>query len=158
MFYWQMMNAGKVRQTGLDISVNVEKRWNNKWSLSATGSYSLLNATDRSNPNNVYYEDQIAYTPRHSGSVSSLLHTPWLDFSYNLLLMGERYSLGYNIPDNRMAPFTDHSITLSKDVNILKQQLRLQFDLRNLGNKNYEVIRFYPMPGTNWRLSVNWKL
>ncbi len=158
MFYWQMMNAGKVRQTGLDISINVEKRWNNKWSLSATGSYSLLNATDRSNPNNVYYEDQIAYTPRHSGSVSSLLHTPWLDFSYNLLLMGERYSLGYNIPDNRMAPFTDHSITLSKDVNILKQQLRLQFDLRNLGNKNYEVIRFYPMPGTNWRLSVNWKL
>ena len=158
MFYWQMMNAGKVRQTGLDISINMEKRWNNKWSLSATGSYSLLNATDRSNPNNVYYEDQIAYTPRHSGSVSSLLHTPWLDFSYNLLLMGERYSLGYNIPDNRMAPFTDHSITLSKDVNILKQQLRLQFDLRNLGNKNYEVIRFYPMPGTNWRLSVNWKL
>ncbi len=158
MFYWQMMNAGKVRQIGLDISANAEKRWKNDWSLSVTGSYSMLNATDKTNPTYIYYGHQIAYTPRHSGSVSSLLHTPWLDLSYNLLLMGERYSLGYNIPDNRMTAFTDHSITVSKDINIFKQQLRLQFDLRNLGNKNYEVVRFYPMPGTNWRLTVSWKL
>jgi len=158
MFYWQMMNAGKVRQIGLDISANAEKRWSYDWSLSVTGSYSMLNATDKTNPTYIYYGHQIAYTPRHSGSVSSLLHTPWLDLSYNLLLMGERYSLGYNIPDNRMTAFTDHSITVSKDINIFKQQLRLQFDLRNLGNKNYEVVRFYPMPGTNWRLTVSWKL
>ena len=158
MFYWQMMNAGKVRQIGLDISANAEKRWSNDWSLSVTGSYSMLNATDKTNPTYIYYGHQIAYTPRHSGSVSSLLHTPWLDLSYNLLLMGERYSLGYNILDNRMTAFTDHSITVSKDINILEQQLRLQFDLRNLGNKNYEVVRFYPMPGTNWRLTVSWKL
>lgn len=158
MFYWQMMNAGKVRQLGLDISANAEKRWGKDWTLSVTGSYSMLNATDRTNPTDVYYGHQIAYTPHHSGSISSLLHTPWLDLSYNLLLMGERYSLGYNIPNNRMAAFTDHSITISKDINFLKQQLHLQFDLRNLGNKNYEVVRFYPMPGTNWRLSVSWKL
>ena len=158
MFYWQMMNAGKVRQLGLDISANAEKRWGKDWTLSVTGSYSMLNATDRTNPTDIYYGHQIAYTPRHSGSISSLLHTPWLDLSYNLLLMGERYSLGYNIPNNRMAAFTDHSITISKDINFLKQELHLQFDLRNLGNKNYEVVRFYPMPGTNWRLSVSWKL
>lgn len=158
MFYWQMMNAGKVRQLGLDISANAEKRWGKDWTLSMTGSYSMLNATDRTNPTDIYYGHQIAYTPRHSGSISSLLHTPWLDLSYNLLLMGERYSLGYNIPNNRMAAFTDHSITISKDINFLKQELHLQFDLRNLGNKNYEVVRFYPMPGTNWRLSVSWKL
>ena len=158
MFYWQMMNAGKVRQLGLDISANAERRWGKDWTLSVTGSYSMLNATDRTNPTDVYYGHQIAYTPRHSGSISSLLHTPWLDLSYNLLLMGERYSLGYNIPNNRMTAFTDHSITISKDINFLKQELHLQFDLRNVGNKNYEVVRFYPMPGTNWRLSVSWKL
>ena len=158
MFYWQMMNAGKVRQIGLDLSANMEKRWINDWSLSMTGSYSLLNATDRTNPTDVFYGDQIAYTPRHSGSASALLHTPWMDLSYNVLLMGERYSLGYSIPQNRMTGFTDHSVTLSKNFRILKQQLRLQLDVRNLGNKNYEVVRFYPMPGTNWRLSVSWKL
>ena len=158
MFYWQMMNAGKVRQIGLDLSANMEKRWINDWSLSMTGSYSLLNATDRTNPTDVFYGDQIAYTPLHSGSASALLHTPWMDLSYNMLLMGERYSLGYSIPQNRMTGFTDHSVTLSKNFRILKQLLRLQLDVRNLGNKNYEVVRFYPMPGTNWRLSVSWKL
>lgn len=158
MFYWQMMNAGKVRQLGLDVSANIEKRWGNDWSVSATGSYSLMKATDISDPTAVYYRNQIAYTPRHSGSASVLLHTPWLDFSYNVLVMGERYTLSYNIPDNRMRPFADHSITLSREFKISKQQLRVQFDVRNLGNKNYEVVRFYPMPGTNWRLSVSWVL
>lgn len=158
MFYWQMMNAGKVRQLGLDVSANIEKRWGNDWTVSATGSYSLMKATDISDPTAVYYRNQIAYTPRHSGSASILLHTPWLDFSYNVLVMGERYTLSYNIPDNRMKPFADHSITLSREFKISKQQLRVQFDVRNLGNKNYEVVRFYPMPGTNWRLSVSWVL
>ena len=158
MFYWQMMNAGKVRQLGLDVSANIEKRWGNDWTVSATSSYSLMKATDISDPTAVYYRNQIAYTPRHSGSASILLHTPWLDFSYNVLFMGERYTLSYNIPDNRMKPFADHSITLSREFNINKQQLRVQFDVRNLGNKNYEVVRFYPMPGTNWRLSVSWVL
>ena len=158
MFYWQMMNAGKVHQLGLDVSANIEKRWGNDWTVSATGSYSLMKATDISDPTAVYYRNQIAYTPRHSGSASVLLHTPWLDFSYNALVMGERYTLSYNIPDNRMRPFADHSITLSREFNINKQQLQVQFDVRNLGNKNYEVVRFYPMPGTNWRLSVSWVL
>ena len=158
MFYWQMMNAGKVRQLGLDVSANIEKRWGNDWTMSATGSYSLMKATDISDPTVVYYRNQIAYTPLHSGSASVLLHTPWLDFSYNVLFMGERYTLSYNIPDNRMKPFADHSITLSREFNINKQQLQVQFDVRNLGNKNYEVVRFYPMPGANWRLSVSWDL
>ena len=158
IFYWQMMNAGKVRQLGLDVSANIEKKWGNDWSVSATGSYSLMKVTDISDPTAVYYRNQIAYTPLHSGSASILLHTPWLDFSYNVLVMGERYTLSYNIPDNRMKPFADHSITLSREFKISKQQLRVQFDVRNLGNKNYEVVRFYPMPGTNWRLSVSWEL
>ena len=158
MFYWQMMNAGKVRQLGLDVSANIEKKWGNDWSVSATGSYSLMKVTDISDSTAVYYRNQIAYTPLHSGSASVLLHTPWLDFSYNVLVMGERYTLSYNIPDNRMKPFADHSITLSREFKISKQQLRVQFDVRNLGNKNYEVVRFYPMPGTNWRLSVSWEL
>ena len=158
MFYWQMMNAGKVRQLGLDVSANIEKRWGNDWTVSATGSYSYLSATDRTDPSELSYGDQIAYTPHHSGSANILIHSPWLDFGYNVLLMGERYTLGYNIPHNRMSGFTDHSITLSREFNINKQQLRVQFDIRNLGNKNYEVVRFYPMPGTNWRLSVSWEL
>ena len=158
MFYWQMMNAGKVRQLGLDVSANIEKRWGNDWTVSATGSYSYLSATDRTDLSELSYGDQIAYTPHHSGSANILIHSPWLDFGYNVLLMGERYTLGYNIPHNRMSAFTDHSITLSREFNINKQQLRVQFDVRNLDNKNYEVVRFYPMPGTNWRLSVSWEL
>ena len=65
MFYWQMMNAGKVRQLGLDISANAEKRWGKGWTLSVTGSYSMLNATDRTKSNRylLWTPDSLYSTP-----------------------------------------------------------------------------------------------
>lgn len=158
MFYWQMMNAGKVRMIGADVTANLQKRWNKEWSVSLTGSYSYLSATDRTSSQDVFFGDQIAYTPEHSGSASVLLHTPWGDLSYSLLAMGKRYSLGYAISQNRMAGFTDHSITLSKELKLGTQAVKAQLDIRNLGGHNYEIVRFYPMPGTNWRLALGWML
>ena len=35
---------------------------------------------------------------------------------------------------------------------------RIQADALNLGNKNYEIIRFYPMPGRNYRITINYYL
>ena len=158
MFYWQMMNVGRVHTAGIDLSANWQKNWSDNWGVNLTGSYSYTKATDNTDRSDVFYGDQIAYTPRNSGSASAMLHTPWLDFSYNVLFMGSRYSLGYATPQNRMAGFVDHSVTLTREFSVAGQQFHLQFDIRNLGGKNYEVVRFYPMPGTNWRLSVGWNL
>lgn len=158
MFYWQMMNVGKVKMLGLDATFNVEEKWKKNWSFSWTTSYSYLKAQDKTNADDVFYRHQIAYTPLHSGSSSLQITTPWCEINYNILLIGQRYTLGYNIPQNRMEGFTDHNITIGRTFRFAQQKIKTQLDLRNLGNRNYEIVRFYPMPGTNWRMTIQWIL
>lgn len=158
MFFWSMMNVGKVRMAGVDATVAGRLNFGTKLAAEASATYSFMDATDRTDKANMEYGDQIAYTPRHSGSGSLTLHTPWADFTYNLLATSARYSLGYNIPENRMAGYADHSISLHKTFPMGKSALRVQIDALNLGGKNYEVVRFYPMPGRNFKLTINYKL
>ena len=70
----------------------------------------------------------------------------------------ERYSIAQNIPENRIKSYTDHSIALSHTFKWKKQSLRIQLDALNLSDKNYEIVRFYPMPGRNYKVTINYKL
>ncbi len=154
MFLWQMMNVSKVRQLGLDATARLEQSLGRRWSVNAMASYSYISATDRTNATDVYYDDQIAYTPRHSGSGDISLCTPWLTVGYSLLAVSHRYFLGYNIPDNRVDGYTDHSVSLSRSWRFGQHQLRVKLDAQNLGGHNYEVVRYYPMMGRNWKISL----
>lgn len=157
MFLWSMMNVGKVRMLGVDTTVSGGMPLGEKFSADISATYNYLNATDRTDKTEMLYGDQIAYTPRHSGSGSVTLHSPWADLTYNLLVTSARYSLGYNIPENRMAGYADHSVSLYRTFHVKSSQLRVQIDALNLGAKNYEVVRFYPMPGRNFKLTVSYK-
>ena len=33
-----------------------------------------------------------------------------------------------------------------------------QADALNLGNKNYEIVRFYPMPGRNYKITITYHI
>lgn len=157
MFLWQMQNVGKVRMLGLDVTFAAGKNIAKDWDLDLTATYNYMNATDRTDKSDVNYDDHIAYTPVHSGSGSLTLHSPYVDITYNVLLTGKRYMLGYEIPQNKMGGFADHSISVYRTFHMGECRLRTQFDIQNLGNKNYEVVRFYPMPGTNVKFSVNFQ-
>ena len=82
------------------------------------------------------------------------LATPWGDMSYHLIAVARRYSLGYNIPANRVAGYADHSVTLSRPWQLGKVKLTTKLDVMNIGGRNYEVVRYYPMAGCNWRLGI----
>lgn len=157
MFIWKMMNVSKVRTWGADITMKADWTWQKNLQTMLTCSYHYMAAKDRTSQESTLYGHQIAYTPRHAGSCNITVFTPIADLSYNLLLTGERYSLGYNSPENRMAGFADHSLSISKTVHLKGTELHVQGDIQNIGNKNYEVVRFYPMQGRNYRISLNYK-
>lgn len=158
MFLWQMMNVGKVHMLGIDATVAGGFAIADGWLADVTATYNYMNATDRTDHKNVEYGDQIAYTPRHSASGTLTLRSPYVDITYNVLLTGRRYMLGYNIPQNRMGGFADHSVSLSRRLVFGRTAVRLQFDVRNISGKNYEVVRFYPMAGTNVRFTAGLEL
>ena len=158
MFVWKMSNVGKVETIGVDVNLSAECRLNQQMKLYLTGNYNFMQAEDVTDRNSKTWRNQIVYTPRHSGSGSLTLETPWVNMTYNLTASSERYTLAQNLPKYRIDAYADHGISLSRSFRWNRHHLRIQADALNLGNKNYEIIRFYPMPGRNYRITINYYL
>ena len=157
MFIWRMRNAGLVNMAGADFDSRVRVKATSWMDVRLDGSYSLNYAVDVTDPESKNYAHQIPYTPLHCGNATLSVTTPWVSLSYILSACGERYSSAQNIPENRMEPYADHSLSLFREFSLGRSGhyfLRLSAQVRNLGGKNYEIVRYYPMPGLNWRIET----
>lgn len=154
MYIARMMNLGEVDIKGVDVnlSAGVPLPW--KMGLRLASSYSYQYAVDVTDPAGRTYKDQIPYTPRHSGTVSLSVESRWVNVSYLMTAVGDRYALPQNIVQNRIDSYVEQSLSLNREFRFGDWGVRLQGELLNLADKNYDVIQYYPMPGRSWRLSV----
>lgn len=157
MFIWKMMNVGKVETLGIDINMVTELKWSEGWKTDFTTSYNYMQAQDVTDPASKVWKNQIAYTPKHSGAGSCTMITPWVNVTYNVIYSSKRYTSSYNSADNLMDAYVDHGLSISRKLSFGEHTLRVQLDALNLSNKNYEIVRFYPMPGRNYKLTVNYQ-
>ena len=153
-----MSNVGKVETLGIDVSLNSEINLANDYKLFVNATYNFMQAEDISDRTSKIWRHQIAYTPKHSGSGSVTLEMPWFNITYNVNFASERYRMAQNSLDNRIEPYSDHGVSLSKVLKWKEQSLRIQADALNLGNKNYEIVRFYPMPGRNYKITITYHI
>jgi len=151
MFEWSMVNYGKVRIDGIDLSLESIFKLPHEMSLSAGGTFSYQQALNMTQPNSSTYKNQIPYTPRLSGAAHATVEMPWFTLSYTLLWSGIRYALAENIPQNRLPAYTDHSFSLSKVINAKRHTWHVSVEALNVGDKNYEIVRNFPMPGRSYR-------
>ena len=140
--------------TGADLGVRGRHCFDRGFVLNARASYSYQYAIDVTDPQSKSWHNQIAYTPRHSGSALLSLETPWGRVSYTLVAVGERYSLDQNKSSNRLAPYWDHGLSVGRDWTLRGFRLTVSAEALNLTGNNYEIIKCYPMPGRSFRLSV----
>lgn len=155
LFIWKMMNMGEVSIGGLDVNLSAEIPLYRHISLLLQGTYTYQKAIDVTNEEDKNYRHQLPYTPQHSGNVSLSLQTSWVNLSYHLNSVGDRYALPQNIEDNLIRKYTEQTISVNREFAVKNCKLRLQGELLNLTNKTYDVIQFYPMPGRSWRLGVS---
>lgn len=159
LFLWSMMNIGLVEILGNDVVGEIHLHPDNTpVSFSIRANYTFQRAWDMTNPDSKTYKNQIPYTPRHSGGVLFLVHTSWVDMGYNLVCVGDRYRLGQNTDNTLVRGYSDHGITLSRDFFISGGKISVKGQVLNLFNKQYEVIKNYPMMGRNWRLAISYSL
>ena len=155
MFIWKMMNMGEVSITGIDVNVSTEIPVCNKIDVVLQGTYTWQRAIDITDEEAKNYRDQIPYTPKHSGTLSLSVENPWVNFSYSLTAVGDRYALPQNISDNLIKGYVEQGISVNREFKFYKCKLRLQGEIINLGNINYDVIQYYPMPGRSYRATVS---
>jgi len=147
-FRWTMMNYGKVKGEGVDVS------WDNslkagKTTLRALLSYSFEIAEDRTDPGSIGYGGQIPYTPWHSGSlILGAVKGPW-SASLSFLYTGIRFTSSDNYKASRLDSWRTTDLGISRDFKARGCLLNLGLDVNNIFNQRYEVVTRYPMPGTN---------
>lgn len=156
LFSWTMLNYGTVWIAGSELNANLEYQFVKNYYLRFNGNCTYQKAVDRTDPTGKTFNHQIPYTPVWSGSTSLGLETPWITVTYAVILCGKRYALGENIPANEVPGYVDHSITLSHEFDIRQSKLGLKVELLNLANKNYLIIRNYPMQGFGCRARISW--
>ena len=156
-FQPKMVNLGKVRITGFSLATSGEISLNEKIQMQISGNYTYQKAIDVTSSEQSNYKDQIPHTPEHSGSGSFSLENPWVNLSYSLVVASKSYSTLANNHWSEVDGYTDQSISLNKTLKIKSYMVRLQADVTNLANKTYYIIKYYPMPGRAYRLSMTMK-
>ena len=150
-YAWKMANFGKVHITGIDITLATAFSLPYNVNLALSAAYTWQRALDLTDKSSKNYKAQLPYTPEHSGNAGVTVKTPWLTLGYSLVGVGKRYYLAQNIPVNEIAGYVEQTLTLGHEFKFEKCRLGLRGEIINLADKQYDVIKYYPMPGRSWR-------
>jgi outer membrane receptor protein involved in Fe transport len=156
LFIWKMMNMGKVDIKGIDVNLSARFALPSEMFLQIDGSYTRQEAVDKTDKDSKIYNHQLPYTPVHTGTVSASWENPWVNVSWLMMAVGDRYSLPQNIEANLLKGYIEQQLSFNHTFTFKQSSLRLQAEVVNLGNVTYDVIRYYPMPGRSFRASINY--
>lgn len=159
-YRWMMMNIGKVRILGVDVAATLRFTIARNLYLNGRLNYTFQRAMDYSDPSDTRpggagtYKGQIAYIPRHSGSVAGNLVWRRAELNYSFIYVGERYHNSSNIRENYEPAWYTHDVSASYRIPLSGRRqswLKLGLEVNNPFNQQYEVIQNYPMPGRNFK-------
>ena len=156
-FQWTMLNLGYVEILGVDASAQLQWKFG-PVAVNTRLNYTYQEAKDRTDPASEWYGGQIPYIPWHSGSV--VVGGVWRDWdlNYSFIYTGERYESRANTPANHAQPWYTSDMSLSRNIRFRRSSLRVTVEVNNIFNQQYEVVQCYPMPGTNFKVKLNWTL
>ena len=162
-YRWMMMNIGKVKIRGVDATARAEFALPYGIGLNTQLNYTYQRAQDYTDPTDNAdeagtYKGQIAYIPRHSGSV--IVGGEWqrLKLNYSFIYVGERYHNSSNIAANYEQPWYTHDISGSYEMKLGTTLVKATLEVNNLINQQYEVICNYPMPGRNFKVILSFEI
>lgn len=156
-FRWTMLNYGRVDIIGVDAAL--ASYWNfGPVGLNTNFTYTYQDARDVTDKNSMWYGGQIPYIPRHS--FSAIAGIDWKSFclNYSFIYTGERYESQANTADYYQQPWYTHDVSLRYSWLVAKHNFSVSLDVNNIFNQQYQIVRCYPMPGTNVSIKLNYSL
>lgn len=157
-FRWTMLNLGRVRITGIDLTGSLTLNPLRDFYITGKLQYTYQEAIDVTSPADTYYRDQIPYIPWHSGS--AIVQATWRSWSlnYSFIYTGERYNQQENIVYNHTQPWYTSDISIARSFRWSRYSAKVQLEVNNLFSQDYDVILNYPMPKRNYRLTLSFEL
>lgn len=152
-FRWSVINYGRVKAQGLDLAAAASTR-KNSIDLGLRLTYSYQEARDVTDKKSRWYKGQIAYSPRHSGSMTASAEYKNFRAALSCLYTGLRYRNVANISENELKPWFTSDFCVAWHKNSGKTIAGVQLDINNLLDRQYEVVSRYPMPGRHFMIKI----
>ena len=156
-FRWSMVNFGLVKSLGLSATAGYDRTWG-KFSASASANYTCQRDRDYSSPHDPEYRNTIPYSPLHSASlIVDLAYDGW-SLCTSWLYTGDRFALISNNRDDLLGAWQTVDLKLNKRFRIRRHYVQATMECNNLCDSRHEVVKRYPMPGRNWKATLQWQL
>lgn len=156
-FRWSMVNFGLVRSLGISTTAGYDRTCG-KLVLSANANYTCQRDRDFSSPSDPEYKNTIPYSPLHSASlIVSLGYDGWSACT-SWLYTGDRFALISNNKEDMLGAWQTVDLKLSKTFTVSRHSLQTTIECNNLTDSRHEVVKRYPMPGRNWKLTLQWRM
>lgn len=156
-FRWSMVNFGLVKSLGLSATAGYDRTWG-RFSLNANANYTCQRDRDYSSPHDPEYHNTIPYSPLHSASlIVDLTYDGW-SLCTSWLYTGDRFALISNNRDDMLGAWQTVDLKLNKRFRIRRHYVQATVECNNLCDSRHEVVKRYPMPGRNWKATLQWQL
>ena len=156
-FRWSMVNFGLVKSLGLSATAGYDRTWG-RFSLNANANYTCQRDRDYSSPHDPEYRNTIPYSPLHSASlIVDLVYDGW-SLCTSWLYTGDRFALISNNRDDLLGAWQTVDLKLNKRFRIRRHYVQATVECNNLCDSRHEVVKRYPMPGRNWKATLQWQL
>ena len=156
-FRWSMVNFGLVKSLGLSATAGYDRTWG-RFSLNANANYTCQRDRDYSSPHDPEYRNTIPYSPLHSASLIVGLGYDGWSLCTSWLYTGERFALISNNRDDLLGAWQTVDLKLNKRFRIRRHSVQATVECNNLCDSRHEVVKRYPMPGRNWKATLQWQL
>ena len=83
---------------------------------------------------------------------------PWANLSVHCSAVSSRWANNQHYEGTEIDGYWDMGLTLYRTFRWREQSLEARMDVKNILNMQYEIVRFYPMPGRSWQVSVKYQL
>ena len=71
--------------------------------------------------------------------------------------LSSRWANNEHYESTEIEGYWDTNLSAYRTFTFGKHTIEGRFDIKNLFDQQYEIVRFYPMPGRSWLLTINYK-
>ena len=151
---WMMKNIGLVTTHGLETGLELHAQ-KGLIRPALLVSYTYQRSMDKTDSKGSTWNHQLPYTPRHSASAVAWIENNIVNASCNLIYSGVYYCNAYNGPQYRMPSYYELGCSLWRSFALDTGNLILKAECINITDSRYELVRNYPMPGRQLRISIS---
>jgi outer membrane cobalamin receptor len=148
-FIYTPVNVSKARTKGLEINTSLQLIDN---ILDIVGNYTYLDAKNKSDGE--YNNKFLVYRSRHNLNITLNFRWNYFSFAYDYRNVSRQFSDEENSSEFEIKPYNISDFTLRFQPKFDNWQPTLSFQVRNVFDENYQIIRSYPLPGREFRVNL----